>query len=497
MIFYLPLDDRPCNECWPQEIFRHELIKKHDEICVLKREDFIFDAQNCLTGQGECRRLILSVDALCYGSLLASRENGASLDEAYNYLNAAGKAKRQFPGLQINAFSVIMRASVSALCEGDLDTYHNMSLYSYYAGKSAEETGAQAHKDARTAEQYKNQIDPGIIKKYHAVRKRNHEINMACVRLVHEGVLDSLLLLQEDAPIYGFQKAEQRELTSLIRALGVQDRVYLHNGADEGGMMACARFWASESTQIQLFYSHGQGDFTALYEDRPFRENLADCMRYLNMENADAQTVLVIHDPSKGVQYEANDQEAHPDDADHTLRLTEELIKAGKRVYLLDLAYANGGSIPLVYGLKERKLAFGLWGYAAWNTAGNSLGTILSQIIADKSERCPNSEFTWKRLLEDMLYQSILRSEASALLKQAGDDPMHLSNKTKAEELLSKLLYDRLKAEKWPVGNESEVAWDHQAGELTEQKRRPPFVCRINLPWGRLFEADIVLNAIH
>ena len=490
-MIYISIDDRPCNALWPKLLLAGTPLLAGS---VLIMPDRAYATSDLLPDIADDGRMAVSVDALCFGSLLASREDYTGVQEAQRKLDLLRKVRKGHPSIKINAFSVIMRASISALCKGDLSAYENMGAYSYYSGKADEETGVMALIDRQHAARYKSRIAPEIIQKYHAVRERNHQINMECVRLVSEGVLDSLMLLQEDAPIHGFHKKEQKELNRLIEELGVRDRVFLHNGADEGGMMSCARFLSEKKTKVTVLFTRCDGDFTALYEDRPFRDNLEDSMRYLNMERSnDCDSVLVIHTPKDGKQHEASAQNDHPDEIDITVKQVGDLIAQHRRVYLLDLAYSNGGSIALIYALKGRGFLEKIDGYSAWNTAGNSLGTILSQIVTDNARGFGNPEFKWARVLDDMLYQSIIRTQASRIIRASGDDPMCLKNKNNAEWTVAGLFYKKLEEENWLVKNKRWV--DAHPDALDPSQSLAPYTCDIRLPWNRLFEADIAVKA--
>ena len=483
---YLPLDSRPCNYDWPDRLLRHtglHLVKPNaDSMDWFKRPSRYEDRKRFLQANIDgADALILSVDQLCYGSLLASRSPETTLEEASQRLQLIKEIRKAHPQLKIHAFSVIMRATISALCSGDLAAYEAMSNYSLFSGKAAwalelgrvEEAGRYRER----AEQYEALLDPSTLAAYRFVRARNHKINMDCVGLAAEGIFDSLLLLQEDAPVYGFHKAEQKDLLLSKEKLHA-DNVWLHNGADEGGLAAIARAISGQKVPIQLFLCGDQG-FTASYEDRPFLNNIHSYMDYLGMVQEDSATALVIHCPQGDTQYEAARQIEHPDKTDSTLKTIETILSKGQSVYLLDEAYANGGSLALIEALKQKNLLNRLSGYSAWNTATNALGTILSRIVIDAQRGIEGHPFTVERILEDGLYQSDIRQKAAALLTATGEDPLNLQDRDRAEALLRSLFKEKLREEGWPCALEGDAP-----GEAN-------IVFNLSLPWSRLFEAKI------
>ena len=251
-LIYLPLDSRPCNFDWPSQLLEntgHTLIKPEFGCMDYFKQTSSFEDRKCflLENVADADALILSVDQLCYGSLLASRSPETSLDAARERLLLVSEIKRAHPKIRIHAYSVIMRASISALCRGDLAAYENMSNYSLFSGKVQDalevDDAEQARVYQRKADEIAAALAPGLLEAYHFVRQRNYEINSDCVRLAGDNTFDSLLLLQEDAPEYGFHKAEQKALLKLKSQLNAHN-VWLHNGADEG---ACNRYSPNKS----------------------------------------------------------------------------------------------------------------------------------------------------------------------------------------------------------------------------------------------------------
>ena len=113
------------------------------------------------------------------------------------------------------------------------------------------------------------------------------------------------------------------------------------------------------------------------------------------------------------------------------------LINQGNPCYLLDVSYANGGDLRFMKQLARMTEPDRLCGYAAWNTAGNSLGTILAQILACRGHNTEdNQRFTAERLLDDLLYQAAVRQTFSERLAGSGEDVWGLKDSKGAEKLL-------------------------------------------------------------
>ena len=470
-IALLPLDSRPCNARFPVQLAAwcgHKvLIPEREEMDDFTSPAPFAASREALLRMGEgADAFVICTDHLIYGSLLASRAYAVETKEALERLDFLRELHERFPEKPIQLVSTIMRASLSTLCAGDLEAYEAMSVYSECTDRaqtvrSSKERAALLSR----AEEAKAHIPGDVLERYMQVRARNHAVNRACIALRRENVVSSLLLLMEDAPKFGFHRSEQRTLLKDMQGLTA---VFLQNGTDEGGCLAVMRQILASSPMEMDVCSLG-GDFTARYEDREFAENVFSCMAYLGVEYDPASpAVLAIACPSGKEQPE---QESDADEA-HVRAVAQridEMADAGRPVYLLDLIHANGGSTRLMNTLKSLDL---LCGYSAWNTASNSLGTLLAQYVSDRLAGKVQTDFRNARFLDDYVYQSEIRPELNARLREEGEDPFRLRDKARAERMLQE-------------------QFDAYPGRVMQVTGG----CRASLPWARTFEADIEVTA--
>ena len=92
----------------------------------------------------------------------------------------------------------------------------------------------------------------------------------------------------------------------------------------------------------------------------------------------------------------------------------------GYVVACADVAYANGADLKLVPLLKREVALEKLDGYAAWNTAGNTLGTVVAhaavRFLAREAglglgSELAHLEFLLLRFADDWGYQGVVRTE--------------------------------------------------------------------------------------
>jgi hypothetical protein len=425
------------------------------------------------------RYLILSLDMLCYGGLIASRSAGGR--DAVSRLDIIPRLKALNPQLRIFAFSIIMRSSITTIDEKSWAYWGLINEYSRLKGLG----------DPRYRE-LESRIPGELLAAYLEARERNHLVNRGAVDLLNGNVIDCLTLLQEDSSPGGIQQIEQKALVERVSAEAA-DRLFIHNGADEGAMLLLARILNREKApHIRWEFLNPQGaGMTAAYEDRPLVQNLESQIRASGMarDTGDSPLRLLILSPKTEKQFDSHAQYGEAEDytgeeLDEMVSKIEGPLDAGKTVGLLDAAYANGGHAAFMQKVRERNLLGflkfrGIFprriirAYAGWNTASNSLGTVLCQLsarlYAERRGLPPgrNSIFTLERYLDDCLYQSVVRPRIEARLREEGLNVLNLGG---AKAQAERRIFRELKA------------------------LSPNLDFSFSLPWPRTFEGDIEIG---
>jgi hypothetical protein len=149
-----------------------------------------------------------------------------------------------------------------------------------------------------------------------------------------------------------------------------------------------------------------------------------------------------------------------------------------------------------------------LYGYASWNTAGNTLGTaiphgLLAWAGARVTMQCSSPAFTaiadaratflLHRLVNDYDYQGVRRPMLNAELRQVGRPPLWLKDHaTEVASALEAALGSRL-AEFARQFGPVYVPPSPGATDLAVQVGEPRDL-RVRLPWDRTFEAAITFD---
>ena len=435
---------------------------------------------------------------LCYGGLVASRSPRVDLQLAMDRLAALQTLRRNRPDLLIYAFSTIMRLGITVASAADLERHELLRAYSRLVDRVQRlgEESARGELESVVA-----RLDRSALDAYLAARRRNHAVNRAAIDLAAHGVLDYLVLAQEDAAPVGLHVPEQLTLRDHAAELRVTDRVSIHPGADEVGLVLTARHCldaAGRRVGIAPDYPTGAGaDVIPLFETHPLRETvesqlLAAGARPVLPSEADA--ILFVHTP---YGHQPDITEAPPTGRAPALALqaadlSERLRAAkaaGRTVGLADLAYCNGADPELIATLGGTGAGRDLDAFAAWNTAANTLGTVISHLCLLSAGDAPDppparaasDRFLLCRLVDDYAYQSHVRQQAVRRATEMGADPYALGG---ASAELERCVSTELQPLAHAIYSD---LWARPDAE-------PLAEVTASLPWHRLFEVEVALT---
>jgi len=481
----LPLDSRPCTYSFVQGLAKingHEIVSPPIGIMDNFKSPSSYEAISSWLGAGAhgCEAAVISVDQLLYGGLLASRQSGIELEEGLRRLKSIEELKKDYPKLRIYVFTVLMRTTVSTLnLESKVwwEAVSEYSKYSYLAERDKADEFSQSK-----IETLKKQIPKSVLDEFLSVRERNHEINKKCTEMVGAGIIEHLIILQEDCTEAGVHKTEQEKLSAIIKSCEIESKVSLHNGTDEAVTELFAHAISPKAIPIRVEWLGENPDFVALFEDRPFSQNLKSHMEATKLyEDEDTKNILYIYLPKNEQKDFCTDADEVPsadyneDELNSFVNQISLSVKQGLNVYLLDVAFSNGGNYELLKLLSEQISLRNLSGYSAWNTASNALGTVLSQIVLSGGcNNLQNEKFTLSRILDDVIYQAMIRKRLNANLISNGQDPWSVEDMTLAEHLLK---------------NEIEQV-KPQIEKLTKDY---PYKFDLKFRWSRTFEIDITI----
>lgn len=480
-ISIIPLDSRPCNTTWLLDLAK---IAKVD-VKIYPREL----CGNLLTGASidmmydwldeniqDTDYLIISSDGLCSGGLVQSRLGLIDINKTIQKLAILKEYKMKYPNLKIYVFDTIMRTTITSLDDETIKYSKKMNEYSRLVG----------HYYFFNDEKYKLELDQltseipnQIIETFLRGRNVKHLLNKFFIESASDGIIDFLILLQEDSMPNAIQKMEQDKLLNMISYLNVGHKVKFYNGTDEGGAVLLGKVILEQYNLHPKIYLHFPNDHVLnkvmLFEDQPFIENLdhmLETMGFIKTKNLNqADFVLGIYAEEPNVILPINTtEEVLPNKNEEYwqfINRLNEFLNQNKRVAFLDLLFPNGGSIDILKDIEYHKLS----SYSAWNTASNALGSCLCEVACIISQpRQKNKKFMYERILDDCLYQYVVRRIVNQEFIAKGYNTNNLGEHTPI--VLEKIRSEMKKYDSF-VGN---------------------FKYQIDLPWNRTFEAEIIIE---
>lgn len=437
--------------------------------------------------------VVVSLDLLGYGGLCPSRFGGITVEQVKERLAPVLGLKAKRPDLPVYAFSATMRIPAY---NSDAEEPEYWATYGYDLWRHSfyddrfQTTGDEAARAEAAAAAAR--VPAEVVAEFRERRARNFAMNLYALEMAEQGLLDLIVFPQDDTSEFGWNIAEQRQLRAEINRRGLGMKALIYPGADEVGLALVTRAVnqaMSTTPRFYPFYSSTRGPLIhARYEDRPLGETVKGqifaCGGLVADSPAEADILLAVNTPGDA-QGESPVPE-HRRFVDTAGRNLPEFVariahyrKMGRPVAVVDLAYANGADDALIPLLGQMVDLPGLEAYAAWNTAGNSMGTVAAHAamrqLGRQSGRLDQSahlSFLLKRFADDYLYQFQVRTAV------------------RAEHGVDQLTPDQLLAETTrrlePALRAFHGQYFAQAGDLSLKA--------IYLPWKRSFEVGLDLE---
>lgn len=487
-ILLIPLDDRPpCLQFAvkmgniadaqlvtpPREMLgRFTDFGKSDAIIEwLKAQDFNqYDAA------------IISMDMLAYGGLVASRVHATDIDEATQRIDIVQFIRQKNPNLKIFGSSVIMRLAPTA--DGKNEAYREK------LSRWADYSPYPEHKEA--VEKLEQEIPAEAIANYKKARERNLKINQKAIELVKQNVFDYLILSQDDAKPKGIHVQDRETLIADIKRLNLSEKIAVQPGADEVSMLLLARALTHKYNyhpKIKALYSSEEmADKAMPFEDRPLRKTVSfHIIASGGVEVQDTQQADIFF-----YVYTSRHQ------AGTAATFAETISKSThKGIIIADIdpiGDVQGGNTDFTEGVLRRGVFPKIYGYACWNTAGNTIGTALphglvfgvSQEILNENPKkkvkkrmaCAQTWYTLNRLLDDYAYHTLVRPKAQALIKEKKWNAFKLT----PEQAV--IIKNFCLKELQPIAQN--VAQKYKNTEGVKLSK-----LTFDLPWNRTFEGEI------
>lgn len=434
-ILYIPIDERPCNYQYPlRAVHSIENIQvesptidllgeKKKPADTVKLWNFIFD--NIEDGD----ILILSTETMMYGGLIPSRLHHFDQTDKLVFLNKLKKVKSKYPNITIFLSNMIMRTPQYNSSDEEPDYYEHNGLNIFNLGVLLDK-GARGELDQTASDEVislKQKIGENDLNDFVTRRKFNKDLTLELIELVENGVIDFMVIPQDDSHQYGFTAMDQSVIYPKIREKGLSQCILVYPGADEVGYELLARGinQINNSTpKIYVTYSSVNGpSIVPTFEDREIAESLKSHVLVtgsrLTCDINEADFVLAYNTPGKKMM-ESSMQLTHRDlsfDRNRNIPyFVEEITDICKKkipIAICDKSFSNGGDLQLLELLSNRpRLWSNILSYRGWNTNCNALGSALAEgIFGLFNNQNLRNENLFLTLCDDLFYQPIIRGE--------------------------------------------------------------------------------------
>ena len=234
-------------------------------------------------------------------------------------------------------------------------------------------------------------------------------------------VIDDFTILQDDSNPYGYTTMDREVILLEADRLGV--KVDIYPGADEGGLVMLARiasYIEGKKPRVYVdFPREGARNVTPIYEDREVHKTIS-----AQIKSAGASECADPRDADFVLFCNLNDERTYDVYLNYTAQADEsyheafakkiaETLKSGVGAAVADIAYCNSGDYNFVKKLDSEVGLLNLWGYAGWNTASNTLGTVMCQAVLRYlyGNTPTHRRFTAARVMDDAVYMAVVRRE--------------------------------------------------------------------------------------
>ncbi|KAJ4459606.1 hypothetical protein PAPYR_4337 [Paratrimastix pyriformis] len=422
---------------------------------------------------------VISLEMLIYGGLITSRSSMDSVDLVVSrFNNTIAKYIEMYPNLRLSVSTVIMRIPSY---DGDTEepaywAKYGRLIYQYSFYQDRYDVLHNAD-DLAQANKYKAQIPGDILSEFLWRRQRNMAVIEALMALQRDThALHRVYITLDDNAEWGFNKAEERTIRGWVAQWGLGKDVFIYPGADEVALLQVAELLqtapgARPAPRICPLWRLPQyRDRIPSYEGQAFNISVATQIQAVggivastgpNDCLGQADLALVVNNFDK--EGEAPDQQATPStDYDGMKAFLPIKGRTAPRYWgkggtplgegphptgtipradmfrtsraapanvqgwgVVDKRYANGGDLSLVKWMAAQPVDMTRVAFAAWNTAGNSLGTVLAQMVLAYlyPKGAPQSlDFTAGRLVEDVAYMASARNMLCTFLNMANEE---------------------------------------------------------------------------
>lgn len=344
--------------------------------------------------------IVVSLDTVAHGGLIPSRRSNDSLEHIKLRLeNFKTKCSQKNIG-KIYAFSSIMRISNNNVNEEEKEYWNKY-------GTQIFEYSYNFHKEGLDV----SEVPPEILNDYLVTRRRNFEINKIYLNWLEEGFFDTLVFSKDDCAEFGLNVLEAGVLEKIIKEKELT--AFVKTGADEIPLSLFARAICDYNNTTPKIYTKflapEHKHLISKYEDISIEKSVKNQIELsggICINNDEEDIVLLVNNFEEFQGEIVMGIKTPPFSGQFSLP---------KKPYIIaDVRFANGADNLFIEKFFKKPINFDtFYGYSAWNTSANTLGSLICAAIVRFYAKKYNEEAFKKlqmiRFLDDWAYQANVR----------------------------------------------------------------------------------------
>lgn len=399
-IGFLPIDNRPVCYTLPEQIAKIDesielFLPDRSLLGDLTKYADVNGIFEWLKNLPKLDALIISLDTAAYGGLISSRRCSDSFEEIREKIEKLKEILKE-KNAKIYAFSSIMRISNNNINEEEKEYWNlwgkKIFEYSFNSCKNNGENPPQTD------------IPQKILTDYLNIRKRNFEINKIYLNWQQEGLFDTLVFSKDDCAEFGFNVREAQELENLGG--------FVKTGADEIPLTLLARAIQGKIKIAPIFTESSQKNLISNYEDVSIEKSVTGQIELAGCEVSELQNADMLLYVNNFKNHQGEIVMKRPTEP------FSDVWNIPQKPYMIaDVRFANGADNSFVNKLFEKGFDENFYGYSAWNTSANSLGSLICgakvKFLAKKYNDKEFKKLEVVRFLDDWAYQANVRQTLS------------------------------------------------------------------------------------
>lgn len=395
-IAFVPIDNRPVCYTLPAQICAEDtginlFMPEREWLGDLKKYADVDKIFQWLKNLPHVDAVILPLDTVAYGGLISSRRSTDTFEKIKERIEELKEILSE-KNAKIYAFSSIMRISNNNINEEEKEYWNKWGKKIFNYSFCMDKFGTVC----------KNEVPSDILDDYLATRRRNFEINKTYLQWGN--FFDTLVFSKDDCAEYGFNVQEARELEKLGG--------FVKTGADEIPLTLLARSIKGKLKVSPIFLEPEYKNLISNYEDVSIENSVRGQLELAGCEVCEPQDADIL-------LYVNNFKERQ---GEIVMKVTAAPYdglwqKPDKPYMIADVRFANGSDNAFVEKLFEKDFDDNFYGYSAWNTSANSLGSLICaakvKYFAKNYNDAAFKKLQTVRFLDDWAYQANVRQQLS------------------------------------------------------------------------------------